>query len=307
MEHKLLRLLIFVPVVIWGLTWPLSKAALAYSPPILLAGMRALIAGLLLLVIAIPKKEKLQFRKYWGIYFISGIFNSVLFYGLQILGLQYMASGLFTVIVYLQPIFIGLIAWLWIKEPMTPAKVTGLLLGFAGVAVVSVSGVSGHISVIGIVLGILTALSWAIGTVYIKKEGYKVDGVWLITCQSLIGGMIMTTIGSFVENGSEIVWGMPYIFMMIFLSIFSVAIAWIVYAYLLNKGEASRVASFNFLVPVIALVIGTLLLDEPFTYSVFAGLALVILSIILVNYQGPNQKRKDHKAPVASESDHHSI
>ena len=307
MKPKLLSLLVFVPVIIWGLTWPLSKAALAYTPPILLAGMRSLLAGLLLLIIAIPNKERLQFRKYWSIYLISGIFNSVLFYDLQIIGLQYMASGLFTVIVYLQPIFIGLIAWVWIKEPMTTAKVVGLLIGFAGVAVVSVGGVSGEISIIGIILGILTALSWAIGTVYIKKEGHKVDGVWLITCQSLIGGTIMTTIGSYFEDWSKIVWGTPYILSMIFLSVFSVAIAWIVYAYLLNKGEASRVASFNFLVPVIALVIGTLLLDEPFTYSVFAGLALIIFSILLVNYQGPYQKKKELIDPVTSESDHHTI
>ena len=307
MVNKLQRLLVFVPVVIWGVTWPLSKAALAYSPPILLAGMRSLMAGLLLLLIAIPKKEKLQFRKYWGIYLVSGIFNSVLFYGLQILGLQYMASGLFTVIVYLQPIFIGLIAWLWIKEPMTRAKVVGLLLGFMGVAVVSVGGVSGHISVMGVILGILTALSWAIGTVYIKKEGYMVDGVWLITCQSLIGGTIMTTFGSYFEKSTDIVWGPPYILSMIFLSVFSVAIAWIVYAYLLKKGEASRVASFNFLVPVIAIVIGTLLLDEPFNYSVFVGLAFVIVSIILVNYQGPYQKKKNLIASDMNESDDHPV
>ena len=286
MKSRLLGLLVFVPVLIWGVTWPLSKFALAYSPPILLAGMRSLIAGMLLLIIAIPKKEKLQFRKYWGIYLVSGIFNSVLFYGLQIIGLQYMASGLFTVIVYLQPIFIGVIAWVWIKEPMTMAKVIGLLLGFAGVAIVSVGGVSGHISVIGIVLGILTALSWAIGTVYIKKEGHKVDGVWLVTCQSLIGGTIMTSIGGYFENWREISWGTPYILAMMFLSIFSVAIAWIIYAFLLKKGEASRVATYNFLVPVIALAIGSLLLNEPFTYSIFIGFALIILSIVLVNYQG---------------------
>ena len=294
MKSKLLGLLVFVPVLIWGITWPLSKVALAYSPPILLAGMRSLIAGMLLLIIAIPKKEKLHFRKHWRIYLVSGIFNSVLFYGLQIIGLQYMDSGLFTVIVYLQPIFIGIIAWLWIKEPMTMAKVIGLLLGFAGVAVVSVGGVSGHISVIGIVLGILTALSWAIGTVFIKKEGYKVDGVWLITCQSIIGGTIMTIIGSYFENWKEISWGTPYILSMMFLSIFSVAIAWIIYAFLLKKGEASRVATYNFLVPVIALAIGSLLLNEPFTYMIFAGLTLIILSIVLVNYQG-NYFRKEQR------------
>ena len=73
----------------------------------------------------------------------------------------------------------------------------------------------------------------------------------------------MTATGSGVEGWSHIVWNSSSILLLLFLALFSVAVAWLIYFYLISKGEASKVASFNFLVPIISIVIGTLFLDEP--------------------------------------------
>ncbi|MDN4523295.1 DMT family transporter [Fictibacillus fluitans] len=274
---------IAVLVMTWGVTWPISKVALSDCPPILLSGFRSLGAGVLLFVFSMNRLDKLHFRENWKMYFLSALFNSVLFYGLQTIGLLFVPAGLFSVIVYLQPVLIGIIAWLWIGESMTALKLTGLLLGFAGVATISLGGLSAHISSIGIALGILTALSWAVGTVYMKRISVKVDGVWLIAIQSIMGGLIMTGIGSGVEGLSAIAWSTPLLITLLFLALFSVAIAWIIYFHLISTGNASKIASFNFLVPLISILIGILFLDEPFTYSLLAGLFLIIASIYLVN------------------------
>ncbi|PGN10279.1 DMT family transporter [Priestia megaterium] len=279
-------------VLIWGLTWPMSKLALGYSSPILLSGLRSLSAGIILLAVALPRYKQLHWKQNWRKYMVSGLFNSILFYGLQTIGLMFMPAGVFSVIVYLQPVLIGIIAWLWIGESMNAVKIGGLLLGFVGVATISMGELSANASAIGILLAVLTALSWAIGTVYIKRISDSVDGIWLITVQSLVGGVVMTAAGSKVEGRSHMMWNSSSMLLLLFLALFSVAVAWLIYFYLISKGEASKVASFNFLVPIISIVIGTLFLDETFTSSLLVGLVLIIISIYLVNKKAKNQKLK---------------
>lgn len=278
-------LLILFLVLVWGINWPLSKYALHYMPPVLFSGVRTLLGGLLLLAAAVPRYSRLNFRQTWFIYVISAVVNVVLYYGLQTIGIQYLPAGLFSAIVFLQPVLVGLFSWLWLGELMNGLKVTGLVLGFAGVAVISsgASGTSGHISVAGILLALGSALSWALGTIYVKKSSSRVDNLWLVTLQLIIGGLFMTGLGSLTESWSEVEWNGKFIASLLFISIFVIALGWLVFYKLMDSGEASKVASFTFLIPLVAILIGTMFLHEPFTYTLLIGLLLVLGSIYLVN------------------------
>jgi drug/metabolite transporter (DMT)-like permease len=280
-------------VLVWGWCWPVYKTALAYTPPILFAGMRTLLGGLLLAMIMVHKRRLIRFRETWPVYLISGLFNNVLFFGLQTVGLMYMPGGLFSVIVYLQPVLVSLFAWIWLGESMTIKKFLGLIMGVLGVAVVSLGDGKGKISAMGIVLALMTAVSWAIGVVYVKKEGHKVDSIWLVALQCLFGGMVMTGGGLVFERCSDIVWNPPYLFGLLFGSLFGVSAAWIVYFKLVQAGEASKIASFTFLVPIVAVLVGSLFFNEPFTMHLLIGMILVTISILLVN-RVPGQS--DHSA-----------
>ncbi|MCK9858743.1 DMT family transporter [Paenibacillus sp. ATY16] len=278
-------LLITFLVLVWGINWPLSKYALHYMPPILFSGVRTLLGGVLLLAAALPRYRQLQIRQTWPIYLLSAVVNVVLYYGLQTIGIQYLPAGLFSAIVFLQPVLVGLFSWLWLGELMNGLKVIGLVLGFAGVGVISsgASGASGHISAAGILLALGSALSWALGTIYVKKSSGKVDNIWLVTMQLIIGGVFMTGLGSVTESWSDVVWSGRFILSLLFISIFVIALGWLVFYKLMDSGEASKVASFTFLIPLVAILIGTMFLHEPFTYSLLAGLVLVLGSIYLVN------------------------
>ncbi|MGB8954928.1 MAG: DMT family transporter, partial [Tumebacillaceae bacterium] len=276
-------LLILFLVVVWGVTWPISKIALAYTPPLLFSGLRTIAGGLLLLIFALPRYKQLRFRQTWPIYLISALFNIVGFYGLQNIGLGYLPAGLFSVIVYLQPVLIGVFAWLWLGESMSAVKIIGLMLGFAGVATVSAGGLSGELSVTGIVMALGTALAWALGTVYVKKVGTRVDSLWLVTIQCILGGIVLTGAGSATENWSAITWNLSFITSGLFLTIFSISAAWVTFFHLVSNGEASKVASYTLLVPVIAIFSSMLMIGEPFTMNLLEGLLLIVVSIYLVN------------------------
>jgi drug/metabolite transporter (DMT)-like permease len=276
-------LLISFLVLIWGISWPIYKIALAYTPPLLFAGMRTFLGGLLLAVVLIPKRKQIRWKECWPIYCISSLFNVIIFYGMQTVGLMYMPSGLFSVIVYLQPVLVGVFAWVWLGEQMNAVKVTGLLLGFLGVAAVSAGGFKGHVALVGVALALLTALGWALGTVYAKKMSGQVDSMWLAAFQCMLGGVVLTAVGSGAEKWSAIVWNLPYSIGLGFGVFVGISVSWVIYFTLVNTGDASKVASYTFLVPLIAVFSGVLFLHEPFTVYLLIGLLLIGVSIYLIN------------------------
>ncbi|MCU9614975.1 DMT family transporter [Caldibacillus lycopersici] len=279
-------------VLVWGLVWPIYKVAIEYTPPLLFAGMRTLLGGILLSIFLFPKWKEIQWKKTWPVYVISSFFNIIIFNGVQTIGLQYLPSGLFSVIVYLQPVLVVLLAWLWLKESLTFMKIIGMLIGFIGVVIVSFDGISGSISFLGITLALITGIGWAIGVVYVKKTSGLVNGLWLVALQNIVGGVLLTASGMVVEDFSEITWNMPYVFSLLYGSILGVTVATALYYKLMSSGESSKVSSFTFLVPLIAVLIGTLFLHEPFTINLFAGMILILFSIYLIN------RKQLKKAPM---------
>lgn len=289
---KLTTLAITFLVLVWGISWPIYKVALIYTPPFLFAGMRALLGGVLLALFLLPTWKRINWRENWYRYCISALFNTIFYFGIQTVGLMYLPGGLFSVLVYFQPVLIGLFAWIWLGENMSFQKIVGLIMGFLGVLVVSADGLTGQISILGIFLAILSAVSWALGVIYVKKENDKVDSFWMVALPFIIGGVVLTGIGTVVEGWSNIVWNGEYIFGLGFAATFGIPLSFIVYYGLINNGEATKVASFTFLVPLIAVLTGTVFLDEAITYTLIIGLILIIVSIFIVNYSGKNQKNK---------------
>jgi drug/metabolite transporter (DMT)-like permease len=278
-------------VVVWGASWPIYKIALAYTPPLLFAGMRTLLGGLLLAALLFSKRDLIRWKENWPVYLISSVFNVILFYGLQTVGLLFMPSGLFSVLVYLQPVLVGIFAWMWLGEPMTASKIIGLIIGFLGVATVSAGGFSGHIAAIGIVLALVTGFSWAIGTVYVKKQSGRVDSLWLVAFQCTFGGIVLTGAGTLSESWPSIVWNAPYVFGLVFGIVIGITASWAIYFKLVKSGDASKVASYTFLVPLISVFSGTLFLKEPFTINLVIGLVLIGVSIYLVNQKSAPLKQ----------------
>ncbi|KRF62648.1 transporter [Bacillus sp. Soil768D1] len=285
-------LLIFL-VIVWGVNWPLSKMALNYTPPILFAGTRTILGGLILLIFALPRYKKLRFKKTWHFYLISASLNIILFYGLQTVGLGFAPAGLFSAIVFIEPVLLGVFCWIWLGESMYGLKIIGLILGFAGVAIISAGGFTGNVSAIGIILALGSALSWGLGTVFIKKTGDRVDSIWMVTLQLIMGGIFLLSVGSSVESWSNIQWELPFIINLLFISIFVIAFGWLAFFTLVGSGEASKVGSFTFLIPLIAILCSSFMLHEKITLNLLVGLLFILISILFVNIKLKSQTIPD--------------
>jgi drug/metabolite transporter (DMT)-like permease len=277
-------------VLVWGVNWPLSKLALNYTPPLLFAGIRTLLGGLILLIVALPRYKQLRFKETWHLYSISAFLNIILFYGLQTVGLGYMPAGLFSAIVFIEPVLLGIFCWIWLGEVMYGLKIIGLILGFAGVAFISAGGFTGEISGIGVLLALGSALGWALGTVFVKKTGNRVDSIWMVALQLIIGGIFLLCVGSEAESWSKIDWSLPFILNLLFISIFVIACGWLAFFTLVGSGEASKVGSYTFLIPMIAIVCSSFILHEQITLKLLIGLLFIVISICFVNIPLKNKK-----------------
>lgn len=278
-------------VLVWGSVWPVYKVALLYCPPLLFSGLRSLIGGVLFTIYLLPRITELNLNEAWPQYAVATLFNVILFFGVQSIGLQYLPAGLFAVIVYLQPVLVVLLAWLWLNESLTTRKLVGILLGFLGVVFVSWEGITGKISMPGIILAIVAAAAWALGTVYAKKIRQLVHALWLVAVQNVAGGVVLTIAAIAIEPTDRLTWNFPLIFALVFGGMFGVILAFVVYYRLINSGDAAKVSSFTFLVPLLSVVLSTIFLDEPVTTSLLLGIVLILSSIILINITRSAAKR----------------
>jgi O-acetylserine/cysteine efflux transporter len=278
-------------VIFWSSAFSAVKIGLDYSPPVLFAGIRTLLGGTFITLVALIWGGNSNFRRDWRIFLLLASFNATLFIGDQTFAVMSLPSGTAAVLIYLQPILVGFLAWMILGESLTVMKVVGLLLGFAGIVAVSSGGLEGgEITPAGVAFGVSSALFWALGTVFFKKYEARVSTLWAVAAPFLMGGVALTTLGFATESWSDISWKGPFVASLLYSALIGTGFAWLLFLGLVRAGEASRVASYIFVVPLAAVVIGAIFLNETLGLSLLVGAALVVSGIYLVNRKSRSEK-----------------
>ncbi len=287
-------------ILFWSSAFGAIKVSLEYAPPILFAGMRTLLCGLVVALAALVWGGRANLRRDWLIYLILAVLNVVLFMGLQTFTILYMPSGSAAVVIYLQPILVGLASYLVLNEQLSVPKLVGLVLGFSGVVVVSTGSLSGSSlgTPLGVAFGVGSALSWTLGTVYFKWYGERLSTLWAVAVPFSAGGVVLTGLGLVLESLSSISWTGTYFASFLYTALVGTALAWMLWLGLVKAGEASRVSAYVFFVPLASVLLGATFLGETLSPWLLAGAALVICGIYLVNRQsagGPQRSAKTKK------------
>ena len=272
-------------VFFWGSVYGTIKIGLDYAPPLLFAGARMLLCGVVMTPVALVWGGRANVRENWLVYVLLAFFNVALLYGLQTFAVLYLPSGTAAVVVYLQPILVGFLSYLILGESLSAAKVVGLFLGFSGVVVVSAGSFSAASlgTPLGVAFGVASAVAWAFGTVYFKRHAERVSTLWAVGGPFLLGGVCLTALGLALEPLSEITWTGTFVASLLYTSLVGTAFAWMLWLGLVRAGEASRVAAYVFLVPLVAVLLGALFLGETVGSTLLVGAALVVSGIYLVN------------------------
>ena len=286
-------------VVFWSSAFAAVKIGLEYAPPLLFAGIRTILGGTAITLAALLWGGAPNFRRDWKVFALLAVFNVAAFIGFQTFAVMYLPSGTAAVLIYLQPILVGFLARMVLDESLTVVKVVGLLLGFAGIVAVSsggFSGAGGGVTPVGVAFGIASAIFWALGTVFFKKYEARVSSLWAVAVPFLAGGIALTTLGLAFESPTEISPSGAFVAALLYSALVGTGLAWLLFFGLVRAGEASRVSAYIFFVPLGAVLIGALFLDETLSPSLLVGAVLVVSGIYLVNRRGAEGKDQEEPA-----------
>ena len=228
-------------------------------------------------------------RRDWPVFVLLAAFNVVFFFGFQTLAILYLPSGTAAVLEYLQPMLVGLLAWVILGESLSLAKIVGLTLGF-GHSGGERGSVLGNVSVAGVAFGAGSALSWALGTVLFKRYEARVSTMWAVAIPFVIGGIVLTLLASPQKTGRRCPPRERSSRALLRVARRdSAGVVDLVRPDPGGGGEPRR--GLRFLCALVSIVIGAVFLDERPTLSLLIGAALIVTGIYTVN-RSPTGKDK---------------
>ena len=283
--------------IFWGSTYLAIKYAIETLPPFLMAGSRFLIAGSILFLWArLAKDYEKPKWEHWRTSIIVGTLLLLGGNGCVVFAQHYISSSLAALLVATEPLWIVLLGWFWLKGGRPNWKVAlGLLLGFAGVwmlingrPTVAASASAGSGQWLAILAVMLGAFSWAAGSIYGLRASVPKSSILTAGMQMIAGSFSLLLVGlvrgewstfdpSAVSTNSLL--GVGY------LIIFGSLVAFTAYSWLLKNARPSMVATYAYVNPVIAVILGWLIAGESMSGQMLFGAGIVVASVMLITSQ----------------------
>lgn len=269
--------------IIWGGGFALNRIAAPYFGPIVLVELRLLLAGLLLLGWAAWLGRNLEWRKHWKLYLVLGATNAAIPFAMIAYSVQHIGASFATIINSTTVPISALLALWMLGERLTPGRLAGMAVGLLGVVVlVGWSPVPLTLEVwLGILAMLLASVCFAFSNVYTKQTSNGAPLLGIVTGQLLLGAALFAAPSALTVPAQ--IPPLEAWLALLGITIFATAIANLLYFYLIENIGPLQASSVGFLVPMFGVLFGVVFLNEPLTWSVIAGMALILLSVALVN------------------------
>jgi drug/metabolite transporter (DMT)-like permease len=291
---------------VWGSTFLAIRVGVHEVPPLLFAAMRFLVAGFALFGWMIAKGERSPSRREWMSVLLLAFLIFVLDYGLLFWAEQRVPSGIAAVMMATIPVFIALSEIVFLRtQRLTIRLALALLIGIAGVAVLMSHSLhlgSAAIDRTGAVTLIFASMSWSIATVLSRKLPLPSSKVMSSGAQMLAGGiMLMLAAVAFGElrgfhpsTVSRAAW-----FSLLYLIVAGSIIGFTAYVWLIHHESPTKVGTYAYVNPVVAVVLGYFLGGEALGLRTILGTLFVLTSVIAIT---TTRAKKPASAPTVEET-----
>jgi drug/metabolite transporter (DMT)-like permease len=294
MTHRTLAYLALAVIcLVWGTTYTVIKYAIRDFPPFMLVGLRQTTAGVVMLGIALAMGYGQQLRSLPRPYLfrqvVTGIATITGGNGFITWGMQYVSSGLSSVIGALTPVVVLIISWVWHKrgEQVSGITLLGVLLGFMGLGVIFNDGWADFLNPDyrwGIAGCFGSCFTWSLGTVMSKRfndPGISpfVNGGIQITAGGL-GGAVLSVL---LDHSHQIHHTTEGWAAAIYLALIGSALAFTLYMYILRHLSATAASIYTYINPMVAISLGWMVLDEKVTTAMLFGIGITLFGVWLVN------------------------
>jgi drug/metabolite transporter (DMT)-like permease len=281
------RIVWLVLCVIWGSTWLFIKLGLRDLPPVSFAGIRFVLASLILWAIVAARRAPVpRARGDWLLISLTGVFAFALNYGLLFWGEQYISSGLTALLQATIPAFGLVFAHLHLPgERLTAPRMAGVLLGVAGVGVIfsNQMAVAGEMALWGSAAVVAGAVFVAYANVLVKARGGHLDPALLAAGQMSCGLVPLLAYGwAFEGDPRDFRWTGLALVSLLYLTIVGSVVAFLLFYWLVRNMDVTKTMLIALVTPLFAVLLGMLVLGEELTWRTLAGGTLIISGIALV-------------------------
>jgi drug/metabolite transporter (DMT)-like permease len=285
MNHALIVWLILS--VIWGTTWIFIKLGLRDLPPFTFAGIRFLVAASILWLIVLWRRQGLPRKSSdWLMIAWTGFIAFAVNYGLIFWGEQYITSGLAAVLQSTIPAFGLLIAHFHLPaERITIRKMAGVVLGMAGTAVIfhDQMAVEGTDALWGSIALFISSGCVAYSNVLVKARCRHIETAALAAGQMTFGLVPLLLVGAVWEGSPfRLQWTAQALVSLLYLALIGSAVAFFLYYWLVKRIDVTKTMLIALVTPVIALLIGMIILSEDVTWRIVLGGAAILAGISLI-------------------------
>ncbi|MEO7393952.1 MAG: EamA family transporter, partial [Chitinophagaceae bacterium] len=273
--------------ILWGTTWIASKEGVRHMPALQLAAIRQLIAGSLYVGFFLYKGTSFPRGKEWIPVMVLSFLNFIMSNGLSTWGVKYISAGLGSIMGAIFPLWLVVIGLFISKEKIPQKAIIGLLLGFGGVCIIFYEHLQDFFIPdfrFGILLSLIATWTWAIATLYTKKQAAHFNPYFSLGLQMLISGVSLYTLTGLTGNTiplTQIPWqswaSISY------LIVFGSLIAFVCYLYALQRLPTEQASIYAYINPMVAVLCGWLIFHEKVTIFILLGGLVTLLGVYLVN------------------------
>ncbi|MEE9429419.1 MAG: EamA family transporter [Melioribacteraceae bacterium] len=290
MNSKNLKLTLgFISIcIIWGSTWVVIRIGLDTLTPMISAGVRFLFASLIIFSIVQFKKYKLPKDSLsLKLYFFMGIFSFAIPFWLVYWAEQFIPSGLASVLFGVFPFSVFIFSWLFLKtEKLDFYKMLSIILGFIGIVIIFYENINLDFEkqFWGLVAVFASAVLQGLVAVILKKYAGHLNPFSMNAYPLLIAGSVLILFSFGFEDSTNWEFTPKAIYSILYLATIGTIVTFTIYYWLLQNMNVVILSLSSFITPIIAVILGWLILNEKLSQNVLFGSMLVLMGILFSNF-----------------------
>jgi drug/metabolite transporter (DMT)-like permease len=263
--------------IIWGLPYFFIKVAVQEVSPLLIAFSRVVLATLILMPIAWRRGALRSLGKHKAAIFAFGLVEFAIPFSLISFGERWISSSVTGILIAMVPLSIALIQrFFGIRESLGAWRIIGLTIGFVGVAALLGTGsISGSLGWAGVGCMLLATICYAIGPLIIQRHLHSLDSIGPLAASLLVASVLLL-----IPAVIDLPHSLPSAAALASIAVLGVvctAVAMLLMFYLVHHAGASRATVITYINPVVATLLGVLVLDEHLGIGGFVAFALILL------------------------------
>lgn len=260
------------------------KFALDHTGPVLLAALRTVVGGSFLVALALLRGERFPTDRALLIrIFVVGLSITTISSGLLVFGVSRVPAGFASLMSSTMPLFTACLSLLMLGAAITRLAALGLVVGFAGTAVLASPSLDGDARLVGVIALLVSAMAWAYGTVFMKwKDFSQVTPIMLVGVQLLMSAAMLLPFALIVEGAGDTDWSLGLFVPLAYAAIPANAVTFTLMATVVRRATPTQAASTAYMIPLFGVFFGWLIRDERLGTTEALGGVLVVIGVTIV-------------------------